>query len=357
MGKGPTIYEIAREAEVSASTAARILSGRSRGSPRSRQAVLAAAERLGYHLNLAAQSLSRGASRSIGVLTPDVADPFFTEILRGVERGLYDSGYDPLIADGHWQLGESRNALEFLLGHRVAGLILATKTDPQPRVFELLDDLPFLLIGSRLERLAGRCLGIDHTEGAAVATRYLLELGHRRIAYISGPPLHGHTADRLRGYQAALAEAGLDVAPELITAGNFDERSGYLAVDGLLGQGVPFSAVFATNDLMAVGALLALHRHGLDVPGDVSLVGFDDIPLAAYTIPPLTTIRQPAYQMGLDAATGVLELLRGGTYEAPDYRPELVVRESAAAIPGRTPAKARTAGIPADARAVSKGDG
>lgn len=330
MSKGPTIYEIAREAQVSASTAARILSGRSRGSQKSRHAVLAAAEKLGYRLNFAAQSLSRGASTSIGVLTPDVADPFFMEVLRGVERGLFQSGYYPLIADGHWQLGESRNALEFLLGHRVAALILATKAQPQPRVFELVADLPFVLIGRRVSDVPERCLNIDNVEGAASATRHLLDLGHRRIALVSGPPLHWHTADRLRGYQSALADAGLDVAPELITAGNFDERSGYLAVDGLLRQRVPFSAVFATNDLMAMGALLALHQHGVAVPADVSLMGFDDIPLSAYTIPPLTTIRQPAYQMGLDAATGVLELLQGRPFAAPRYRGELVVRDSTA---------------------------
>lgn len=334
MGKGPTIYEIAREAGVSASTAARILSGRSRGSAHSRRAVLAAAETLGYHLNFAAQSLSKGASSSIGVLTPDVADPFFMEVLRGVERGLFESGYYPLIADGHWQLGENRNALEFLLGHRVAGLILATKTQPQARVLELVRDLPCVLIGRHIEGLAQRCMSIDNEEGAALATRHLLELGHRRIAFISGPPLHWHTADRLRGYQGALAEAGLEVAPELITAGNFDERSGYLAVDALVRQGVPFSAVFATNDLMAVGALLALHQHGLSVPDEVSLVGFDDIPLSAYTIPPLTTVRQPAYRMGLDAASGVLELLDGRPFEVPEYHGELVVRASSAPAAG-----------------------
>ena len=262
-----------------------------------------------------------------------------------------------MIADRHWQLGENRNALEFLLGHRVAGLILCTKTEPQPRVYELLEGLPFLLIGSRLDHLAGRCLGIDNAEGAAMATRHLLELGHRRIAYISGPPLHWHTAERLRGHRAALAEVGLEVAPELITAGNFDERSGYLAVDGLLRQGVPFSAVFATNDLMAVGALLALHEHGLDVPEEVSLVGFDDIPLSSYTIPPLSTIRQPAYTMGLDAAKGVLELLRGGAFEAPCYRPELIVRASTAAIAKRSTTGAGASRARAGARSPGGADG
>ncbi|HKI59015.1 MAG TPA: LacI family DNA-binding transcriptional regulator [Trueperaceae bacterium] len=354
MGKGPTIYEIAREAGVSASTAARILSGRSRGSATSRSAVLAAAEALGYHLNFAAQSLSKGASTSIGVLTPDVADPFFMEVLRGVERGLFESGYYPLIADGHWQLGENRHALEFLLGHRVAGLILATKTKPQSRVFELLEELPVVLIGRRIEGLAQRCLGIDNVEGAAIATRHLLGLGHRRIAFVSGPPLHWHTSDRIRGYQSALAEVGLEVAPELITAGNYDERSGYLAVDGLLRQGVPFSAVFATNDLMAAGALLALHQHGLGVPEDVSLVGFDDIPLSAYTIPPLTTVRQPAYRMGVDAATGVLDILQGRPFEAPEYRGELIVRDSSAAVGTKPGHKGRASSTPARTGTVRK---
>lgn len=330
MAKGPTIYEIAEQAHVSPSTAARILSGRSRGSRRTREAVLLAADRLGYRVNLAAQSLSVGSSRGIGVLTPDVADPFFMEVLRGIERGLFESGTYPLIADGHWQLGENRNALDLLLGHRVRALILAAKHEPQPKVFQLVEDLPLVLIGQRLSGLESRSLAIDNVAGAAEATRRLLRLGHRRIAYISGPPLHWHTADRLRGYREALAEEGLAMAPELVAAGNYDERSGYLAVDGLLKQGVPFTAVFASNDLMAYGARLALYEHGLAVPGDVSLVGFDDLPLSQYVTPPLTTMRQPAYTMGMDAARGVLAMLEGRAFEAPRYQAEWIARSSTA---------------------------
>lgn len=330
MHRGPTIYQIAKEAGVSPSTAARILSGRSQGSERTRERVLEAARQLGYQLNLVAQSLSTGSSRGVGVLTPDIGDPFFMEVLRGVERGLFGSGYYPLIADGHWQLGENRQALDLLLGHRVSALVVAAKHRPPERVARLAEELPLVLIGQRVEGLEGRCLAIDNVAASAGVTRHLVGLGHRRIAYLGGPPLHWHTGDRFRGYGLALEEAGLDLVPELVRAGNFDERSGYLAVDGLVKQGVPFTAVYASNDLMAYGARLALHDHGLEVPRDVSLAGFDDLPGSQYTVPPLTTWRQPAYAMGMDAARGLLARLAGEAYEPEAYAGELVVRGTTA---------------------------
>ncbi len=333
MHRGPTIYQIAQEAGVSPSTAARILSGRSKGSEHTRERVLGAAERLGYRLNLVAQSLSTGTSRGIGVLTPDIGDPFFVEVLRGVERGLFDSGYYPLIADGHWQLGENRNALDVLLGHRVRGLIVAAKHAPPARVARLADELPLVLVGQRVPQLDGRCLAIDNARAAAAVVRHLIDLGHRRIAYIGGPPLHWHTADRFRGYQEALEGASIDLVPELVRAGNFDERSGYLAAEGLVGQGAAFTALFASNDLMAYGARLALFDNGLAVPDDVSLVGFDDLPWSPYMVPPLTTWRQPAYDMGIDAARGVVALLSGAPFRAAAYAGELVVRGTTAAPP------------------------
>ncbi len=333
MAKQVTIYEIAKEAGVSPSTAARILSGRSQGRAKTRAAVLAAAKRLNYQLNLAAQNLSRGKSMSIGVLVPDIADPFFVEILRGIEKGLHNSAYFPLIGSMHWRLGEARNALDLLLGHRVGGLIVATTHLPPERLYRVAQEMPLLLIGELVEPIRERCLAIDNEEAAYRATRHLIDLGHRRIAYISGPPLHWHTTPRLAGYRRALEEAGLELQPELVLAGNYEESSGYHAMKELIRRGIPFSAVFASNDAMAYGARLALFESGLAVPEQVSLVGFDDLPWSSYLIPPLTTVRQPGYEMGLSAARGVLQMLSGQPFQPPRFYGELVVRNSSGQAP------------------------
>lgn len=330
MPKRVTIYELAKEAGVSPSTVARIMSGRSQGRAKTRAAVLEAAKRLDYQLNLAAQSLSRGGSMGVGVLVPDIADPFFVEILRGIEKGLHHSPYYPLIGSMHWRLGEARNALDLLIGHRVSALIVATTHSPPKELYRLAREIPLLLIGERVDPIAERCLAIDNEEAAYTATRHLLNLGHRRIAYISGPPLHWHTAPRLAGYRRALEEAGLEVLPELVLGGNYEERSGAEAILGLLDRGVHFTAVFASNDAMAYGARLALFLHGLSVPEEVSLVGFDDLPWSLYLTPPLTTIRQPGYEMGLAAARGVLQMLAGEPFRPPTFRGELVIRSSTA---------------------------
>lgn len=330
MPKRVTIYELAKEAGVSPSTVARIISGRGRGRAKTRAAVLEAAKRLDYQINLAAQSLSRGGSMGVGVLVPDIADPFFVEILRGIEKGLHHSPYYPLIGSMHWRLGEARNALDLLIGHRVSALIMATTHPPPEQLCTLAREIPVLVIGNRLDSIAEHCLAIDNEEAAYAATRHLLELGHRRIAYISGPPLHWHTAPRLEGYRRALEEAGLEAVPELVLGGNYEERSGMDAVLGLLERGVHFTAVFASNDAMAYGARLALYLRGIQVPSEVSLVGFDDLPWSLYLTPPLTTIRQPGYEMGLAAAQGVLRMLAGLPFHPPVFRGELIVRDSTA---------------------------
>jgi len=169
--------------------------------------------------------------------------------------------------------------------------------------------------------------------GAAAATRHLLSLGHERIAHLAGPAGHQHATDRRDGYTRALVEAGRKVDPDLIVEGTFDERSGLEGTQALLARGTKLTAIFAANDPMACGALLALYRRGIRVPQDVSLVGFDDQPYSAYATPPLTTVRQPTLEMGAAAVKMLMAALAAESWRPPVFRTELVVRDSTAEAP------------------------
>jgi LacI family transcriptional regulator len=185
-------------------------------------------------------------------------------------------------------------------------------------------------VGREVRGLEDRCVRVENLEGAYQATRHLLGLGHTRIAHVTGFPNHPDAIARRRGYERALAEEGVALDPALLVEGDFEEKSGLEAVERLVASGVRFTALFAGNDQMAAGAYLGLFRHRLRVPQDVSVVGFDDQPSAAYACPPLTTIRQPAVEMGMEAALALVTELRGGGFVQPTFDTELVLRSSTA---------------------------
>jgi LacI family transcriptional regulator len=176
---------------------------------------------------------------------------------------------------------------------------------------------------------------VENRAGAYKATRHLIDLGHTRIAHLTGLPWHADAIARRQGYEAALADAGLAVEPSLVAEGDFEEQSGYTGVETLLAGGARFTAVFTGNDQMACGAGLALLRRGLRVPQDVSVIGFDDQPHAAFTWPALTTVRQPAVEMGMLAARALLEELRGHGFALPTFSTDLVLRDSTGPAPLR----------------------
>jgi LacI family transcriptional regulator len=191
-----------------------------------------------------------------------------------------------------------------------------------------------VVIGRLVGGLEDRCLRPDNVAGARAATRHLIDLGHRRIAHITGRITHQDAVDRLEGYRLALREAGIARAPELVVEGDFEESSGFQATEQLFQRGVEFTAIFAAADLMAYGARLSLFRHDLAVPEDVSLVGFDDQHLSPFAIPPLTTVRQPRLEMGQGAAAALLAALKGEPPKLPALRVEFVPRASSAACRG-----------------------
>jgi LacI family transcriptional regulator len=323
-----TILDIAREAGVSPSTVSRVLNGTVPVAVDKRDAVLAVVKRLRYRPSAMAQGLVRGRSDAVGVLTQSIASPFYGEILLGIEQELFSSGYVPVIASGNWRTEKEIAALDMLSARRVDAMIVLAGVISDEHLRQAAHDLPLVVVGRSVAGLEQQCLRIDNQRAAEEATRHLLTLGHRRIAHIAGSNHHQDAADRRAGYIQALVSAGIPVDEQLIVTGDYTEPSGLLAIQSLLSRGVMFTAIFAANDQMAFGARLALYRNGIRVPDDVSLVGFDDQPAAAYTTPPLTTVRQPTHTIGRAAARAVIQLLEAQPLQLPALTPELIIRES-----------------------------
>ncbi len=319
---------VAHAAGVSTGTVSRTLNGSTSVSEAKRQAVLEAVRHLGFRPNPVARGLAGGRTLSIGVVTPTITSPFYGEALGGVEQELATNGYMLLFASDRWSEAGARQALAALVGRCVDALIVLAGLLPNSVLASYAQHLPMVVVGRAAQEPGLFCIAFDNRTGARMATQHLIDGGHRRIAHITGNLDLEDGPLRQAGYRDALMAAGLACDPALVIEGNFTEDSGQRAVERMLATGLDFTAVFAGNDQMALAAALVLHRCGRRVPDDVSLVGFDDLAPAHFAIPPLTTIRQPAYLMGRQAAVAVMALLRGQEPQVQLPEPELVLRES-----------------------------
>ncbi len=326
-----TLGMVASLAGVSASTVSRILNGTAVVSAEKKKAVDEAIAKVGFVPNPVARGLAGGRTLSIGVVTQAIDSPFYGVALRGVEDELDKAGYSSLFVSGHWNATEEARCIDTLRARRVDGIIVLTGRLSDAALRGIAKSLPVVVTGRKLKAAQLVSLNFDNFEGARLATHHLLSLGHRRIAFITGDPAHPDANERLRGYHAAIQAAGLPHEPALVVGGSFHEESGLGAVNRLLDSGQAFSAIFAANDQMAFGACLGLHRRGLKVPQDVSVVGFDNLPMAGYTLPPLTTIHHPAYELGQQASLVMLQMLRGEAPQADVPAPRVIVRESSRA--------------------------
>ena len=326
---GPvTLAMVAQAAGVSPSTVSRILNGTATVADHKRQAVDEAIVRLGFVPNPVARGLAGGRTLSIGVVTQAIDSPFYGVALRGVEDTLDKAGYSPLFVSGHWNSVEEARCIEMLRSRRVDGIIVLDGRLSDGALRTCARSLPLVVTGRTVKSPNLCALKFDNFEGARQATAHLLGLGHQRIAFIAGDAVHPDAIERERGYRAALEAAGRPFDPSLVVPGLFHEEGGRSATERLLESRQRFTAIFAANDQMAVGAFLALHRQGLRVPEDVSIVGFDDLPASRHTLPPLTTVHQPAYEMGQLAAQAMLQMLQGERPKVSMPAPRLVVRES-----------------------------
>jgi LacI family transcriptional regulator len=324
-----TLDEIARAAGVSSSTVSRILNGTAQVSKAKRLAVEKAIAKFDYRPNVLARGLASGKTDTIGVITQTVSSPFYAEWLRGIEDALHEPRLTPLFVSCRWNIAEERSRIEQFIARRADGIIVLHGQLDEARLANFACQTPIVVLGRSLKSggsLAG--LPIDNVQGARDATRHLIAHGHRKIAFIAGPTSHADAVERLAGYRLALEEAGIRYSESRIEQGDFLESGGVDAMERLLARKVAFTAVFCANDQTAYGARLVLYRHGLRVPEDISLVGFDDVPTSQYTTPPLTTVRQPIYELGRLAATAIVQLIRGEPVTLKPVSLQLVARET-----------------------------
>jgi LacI family transcriptional regulator len=333
-----TLEQVARLAGVSTSTVSRHLSGARPVAEDKAAAIEGAIRRLNYRPNLAARGLAMGRTMTVGVLTQEIVSTFFNEAMRGVEDGLAGHDYEAIYASGHWQPEAEMQRFNSLVGRGVDGVILIHPGIDDAALERYAGTVPIVVVGRKLASSRVCSLGFDHYEGAKQAMQHLLELGHRQIAFVGGPPGRHDADERLRAYADMLATAGVAFDARLVAPANYVESGGLAAMNMLLDRGLPFTAAFAANDDSAYGALLALHRRGLRVPDDVSVVGFDDVSHSAFSLPPLTTVRQPLRELGREAANAIVALIGGRKPpRGAVARLELIVRESTRALPIEAP--------------------
>ena len=323
-----TIQDIADAAGVSKSTVSRVLNGTAAVNAAKHQAVMEATRRLGFRPNVLARSLASGKSMTIGVLTQLIGSPFYDTIAQGVIARLGGTGYSPIFVDGQLKRGVQLDGVQALIGRQVDGMLLIGGDVTEAEISELCGNLPVAVAARQLEGANLCCVWMDNVDGGYQATKHLIDNGHRSIAIIRGLPHHSDSTDRYLGYCRALDEAGIPIDHGLVLEGDFSGESAVERINELVASGREFTAVFAMNDTMAFGARLSLSRHGLSVPGDVSIIGFDDQMESAFMTPPLTSIRQPAREMGRSAADAVLTMINGEAVESTRVQAELVQRES-----------------------------
>lgn len=324
-----TVKEIAAIAKVSVATVSRALQRPELVSETTRQRIHEVVKRLGYTPNALARNLRTARTRLIIALLPDIANPFFSEVIRGIEQVAHENGYSVLLGETQSSLVREQAYADMVAARQADGIITMSHRVP---AIPMDGRLPVVNACEYVKDKKISSVYIDNVVAAGAAVDYLVTLGHRDIAFIAGPSSSPICVDREQGYQLAMQRAKIPANPALTAVGDFSIEAGERAIDLFLSQGQSFSAVFCSNDEMAIGAMRALISHGLRVPEDVSVVGFDDIRFARYTSPPLTTVAQPKNALGREAMTMLIELLND-----PEVLPrkrvlsaDLVVRGSTA---------------------------
>ena len=326
-----TIVEVAAEAGVSFGTVSRVINNDIHVKKETRERVLATMQKLGFVANRQARSLAGGKSDSVGVLVPDLGTEYIGEIIRGIDAELSLSGLDLILYTTHRTASKEASYVANLATGMVDGLLLVLPRSPTDFIGNLTQrNFPFVLIDHQGTGRDCPAVGATNWQGAFNATEYLIKLGHTRIGFITGSMDLGCAVDRLDGYRAALRTGHLPEASELIYEGTFFQPDGYTGASALLALPEPPTAIFASNDVMAMGAMDAVRNRGLRIPEDISIIGFDDIPQASLIHPALTTINQPLEKMGRVATQMLLDLLQKSERVADrmELPTQLIVRDS-----------------------------
>ena len=328
-----SLQEVAERANVSIATVSRVLNKSIKVVPQTRAVVEKALRDLGYRPSRVARRLRMkdGRAHLVGLIIPDIQNPFYAEIARGVEDAAYANNYALILCNSDESLEKERFYLNVMRDESVDGLVLPPFNETDDAVIEMANmGMPIVCVDRSLSKVRTDLVEVDNYRGALEAVNHLLDRGHTNIGLIEGRTQVSTNRERRRGYVDALEARGVTVRKDLIRAGDFKQESGRLLAHELFDLRKPPTALFVVNNLMTVGALAAVHQRDLQIPEDVALVGFDDLPWAEALDPPPTVVRQPAYDVGVQAMELLLKRISEPTRPAVTVRlvPELVVRKS-----------------------------
>jgi LacI family transcriptional regulator len=329
--KMPNIYDVAKEARVSVFTVSAVVNKKSHVGARLRQRVETAIAKLNYRPNLLARSFAKRQTHTIGVVVPDISNPFFPILIRGAEDAAHKHGYNILLCNSDDRLDKEQLSLELLLSKRVDGILITKTPGPlKPSLRQMIDDfrVPFVLLMRTCPSLSKDAVITDDYKGAFEAVSQLARVGYKKIAMVGGPLKVSNGRARWKGFQDALKAQGLDYDPDLVIEGDYRIESGYHAGHTLLGRKP--DGVYVANYLMTVGFLKAAEEMGMRCPDNFGLVSFDDYPWLDFFRPALTTVELPKYQVGYEAAELLMERIAGKRKPGILIKlpPQLRVRES-----------------------------
>lgn len=326
-----SIKDVARQAGVSVSTVSHVINQTRFVAPDTRANVERAIAALGYQPSSLARALKMKRTHTIGMLVTNSTNPFFAEVVHGVEEGCYRNNFSLILCNSGDEPERQEAYLVTLVQKRIdALLVMTTNNDPVfYRKLDALKDLPKVILDSE-PGLDVCTIGDDSVLGGRMAAEFLISQGFENIGCLTGPEGHPRSRDRYRGYRSAMQAAGLAINPDWIQPGELNALGGYQAMGRIMQGRTRPDALFAFNDLMAMGAYRSIMEHGLAIPGDISVIGYDDLEIAGYVMPPLTTVRQPSFDLGLKAAEVLIEHLENKTYmpSVIQLNPELIIRES-----------------------------
>ncbi|MCP3763669.1 LacI family transcriptional regulator [Domibacillus sp. A3M-37] len=322
--------DVAKKANVSPATVSRVLRQPDLVNKKTREKVLKVVSELNYKPHMIASQFRTQETKTILVIVPDITRPFFSEVLRGIEHMALKHGYQVILGDTENNIEREKEYVELMYKKQADGVLLLTARMDSKSLKELSASFPMVLACEYVDELDIPTVSIDNISGARKLTEHLINVGHKKVAYISGPMNVILSRDRLRGFQQAMAQYDLPVDPSYIQEGDYEIESGYNQMVKLLALEDPPTAVFVFNDEMALGTIKAVQDHGLKVPEDIAVVGFDNLKMATIFSPRMTTIDQPKYEIGQRATNMLLTLMKGGSLEKKKIvlKDELIIRES-----------------------------
>ncbi len=328
-----TISDVAKLAGVSKTTVSRFLNQKSDGNmtPETERKIVEAVEYFKYKPSSIARSLKVKETRAIGLIIHDISNPFFQPLVSGVEDALYKSGYSLILCNTNLDLNEELVCLDTLEQRQVDGILLAGLDIPVEHLKNFKADIPIVLLERQVDEDICDVISVDNFKGAYIGVEHLIQLGHRKIAHVTGNENTRVAKERAEAFHQCMQDYGVKLETGYIMKGNYKLESGYEAMKGLMALETRPTAVFFANDLMAVGGIRFLLEKNIRIPDEMSIVGFDDIMISSVITPPLTTIKQPIYEMGkraTDILLGRINQKSGGPKENIILEPSLIVRSS-----------------------------